>query len=60
MLLVSRCPESAAPDPNKVFPWDDAAPEGELLSAGSDPSFQGEHVFGAEVGEILVHLYPLH
>ena len=44
------------PYPSEVFPWDHAAPESEILNAGSDPAFQGEQVLDASIGEILVEL----
>ena len=44
------------PYPSEVFPWDYAAPEGEVLNAGSDPAFQSEQLLDENIGEILVEL----
>lgn len=44
------------PYPNEVFPWVHAAPESEILKAGSDPAFHCEHMLDTDIGEILVEL----
>lgn len=44
------------PYPSEVFPWDHAAPEREILAAGSEPAFRDEHVLDSHVGELLVDL----
>ena len=44
------------PYPNEVFPWNDAAPERELLEPGSEPIFGDAQVLDSEVSEIFVEL----
>ena len=44
------------PYPSEVFPWNDVAPERELLDPGSEPIFGDAQVLDSEVSEIFVEL----